>query len=131
MKIPSATLRVNLTLGCRETPSDDAFFDALDAAGADAVVRAFPRRLDTVLTESVRNFSAGERLRFALARELLRGTRVLLLDEATARLDADNETRFLETVLRVFRDRTVLMIRHTPHPLTDGFPILRIGSSQA
>ena len=128
--IPS-TLRANLTLGCRETPPDVAILDALDAAGAGDVVRALPHKLDTVLTESVRNFSAGERLRFALARELLRGTRVLLLDEATAHLDADNETRFLETVLRVFRDRTVLMIRHTPHPLTDGFPVLNIGVSRA
>ncbi len=126
-----ASIRANLTLGCTETPSDDAVFDALAAAGADSVVRALPHKLDTVLTESVRNFSAGERLRFALARELLRGTRVLLLDEATAHLDADNETRFLETVLRVFRDRTVLMIRHTPHPLTDKFPVLRIGVSRA
>ena len=128
--IPSS-LRINLTLGCRETPSDDAIFDALAAAGADAIVRALPHKLDTVLTESVRNFSAGERLRFALARELLRGTRILLLDEATAHLDADNETRFLETVLRVFHDRTVLMIRHTPHPLTDGFPVLEIGVSRS
>jgi ABC-type multidrug transport system fused ATPase/permease subunit len=124
--IPSS-IRANLTLGCREMPGDDIIFDALAAAGADSVVRALPNKLDTVLTESVRNFSAGERLRFALARELLRGTRVLLLDEATAHLDADNETRFLETVLRVFRSSTVLMIRHTPHPLSDGFPTLRIG----
>ncbi len=127
--IPSA-LRVNLTLGCRETPSDDVIFDALAAAGADTVVRALPHGLDTVLTESARNFSAGERLRLALARELLRGTRILLLDEATAHLDADNETHFLETVLRVFRDRTVLMIRHTHHPLTDGFPVLQIDASR-
>ena len=124
--IPSS-LRANLTLGCRETPSDDAIFDALADAGADAVVRALPHNLDAMLTESARNFSAGERLRFALARELLRGTRILLLDEATAHLDADNETHFLETVLHVFRDRTVLMIRHAPHPLTDGFPVLQIG----
>ncbi len=121
-----ASFRTNLTLGCPETPSDDAIFDALAAAGADSVVRTLPQKLDTVLTESVRNFSAGERLRFALARELLRGTRILLLDEATAHLDADNETRFLESVLRVFRSRTVLMIRHTPHPLTDTFPVLKI-----
>ncbi len=123
--IPSS-LRGNLTLGCASPPDDSAIFDALADAGVDSVVHALPRKLDTVLTESVRNFSAGERLRFALARELLRGTRILLLDEATAHLDAGNETRFLETVLRVFRDRTVLMIRHTPHPLTDKFPVLHI-----
>lgn len=128
--IPSQ-LRTNLTLGCAGTPSDDAIYDALAAAGADDVVRALPHRLDTVLTESVRNFSAGERLRFALAREILRDTRILLVDEATAHLDADNETRFLETVLRVFQTRTVLMIRHTPHPLTDGFPVLRIDAARS
>ena len=55
------------------------------------------------------------------------GISSLLPDEAAAHLDADNGTRFLETVLRVFRDRTVLMIRHTHHPLTDGFPVLQIG----
>ncbi len=54
------------------------------------------------------------------------GISSLLPDEAAAHLNADNETRFLETVLRVFRDHTVLMIRHTPHPLTDGFPVLQI-----
>lgn len=123
--IPSP-LRVNLTLGCSEVPPDDVIFDALAATGADSVVRALPCKLDTVLTESVRNFSTGERLRFALAREILRGTRILLVDEATAHLDADNETRFLETVLRVFRSRTVLMIRHAPHPLTDSFQVLEI-----
>ena len=55
------------------------------------------------------------------------GISSLLPDEAAAHLNADNETRFLETVLRVFRDHTVLMIRHTPHPLTDGFSVLQIG----
>ena len=126
--IPSS-LRANLTLGCAYPPDDSAIFAALDAAGAGDVVRALPLGLDTVLTESVRDFSAGEKLRFALARELLRGCSVLLLDEATAHLDADNETRFLKTVLRVFRDHTVLMIRHTPRPLTNGFPVLHLGAN--
>jgi ABC-type multidrug transport system fused ATPase/permease subunit len=128
--IPSS-LRANLTLGCAAPPDDDAVFAALADAGAESVVRALPHGLDTILTESARNFSAGERLRFALARELLRGCSLLLLDEATAHLDAESETRFLETVLRVFRDRTVLMIRHTPHPLTDPFPVLRLGERSA
>jgi len=123
-----ASLRTNLTLGCPSVPDDDVFA-ALAEAGAESVVRALPHGLDTVLTESARNFSAGERLRFALARELLRGSRMLLLDEATAHLDADNETRFLETILRVFASRTVLMIRHTPHPLTDSFPVIHLGDA--
>jgi len=126
-----ASLRANLTLGCPDVPSDETIFAVLADAGIDSTIRALPRGLDTLLTESARNFSAGERLRLALARELLRGCSVLLLDEATAHLDADNETHFLETVLRVFRSRTVLMIRHTPHPLTDGFPVLQINSAPA
>jgi len=99
--IPS-TLRANLSLGCQAIPDDNTIHAALADAGIESVVRALPRGLDTVLTESAHNFSAGERLRLALARELLRGCSLLLLDEATAHLDADNEMRFLETVLRVF-----------------------------
>lgn len=57
------------------------------------------------------------------------GISSLLPDEAAVHLDADNGTRFLETVLRVFRDRTVLMIRHTSHPLADGFSVLQIGGN--
>ena len=57
------------------------------------------------------------------------GISSLLPDEAAARLDADNGTRLLETVLRVFRDRTALMIRHTPRPLSDGFPVLHLGTN--
>ena len=59
------------------------------------------------------------------------GISSLLPDEAAAHLDADNGTRFLETVLRVFRDRTVLMIRHTAHPLADPFPVLRLPGPRA
>lgn len=126
--IPSS-LRANLTLGCSNTPDDETIFATLSDAGVEPVVRTLPHGLDTVLTESARNFSAGERLRFALSRELLRGCSMLLLDEATAHLDAENETRFLETVLRVFCSRTIIMIRHSTHPLTDRFPILYLGAS--
>jgi ABC-type multidrug transport system fused ATPase/permease subunit len=127
--IPSS-LRANLTLGCSNIPDDKTIFDALTEAGVDSVVRTLPHGLDTVLTESARNFSAGERLRFALARELLRGCSMLLLDEATAHLDADNETRFLETVLRVFCSRTIIMIRHGTHPLTNHFQVLYLDGAK-
>lgn len=126
--IPSS-LRANLTLGCSNTPDDETIFAALSEAGVEPVVRTLPHGLDTVLMESARNFSAGERLRFALAREILRGCSMLLLDEATAHLDAENETHFLETVLRVFNSHTIIMIRHTAHHLTDQFPILHLETS--
>ena len=57
------------------------------------------------------------------------GISSLLPDEAAAHLDADDGTRFHETDLRVFRDRTALMIRHTSHPLADGFPVLHLGAN--
>jgi len=115
------TIRENLLIGCRIRPDDAQIMEALNASGAD-FIQALPEGIDTVLQEARTNFSFGEQLRLSLARELLRGCDLLLIDEATANLDRANETNFLETVFRVFEGKTILMIRHTSHPLTDSLP---------
>ena len=64
-----------------------------------------------------RAVSGGERQRIALARALLRGAPLLLLDEPTASLDHESETRFLQTLNRIARDRAVLLVSHRAGPL--------------
>jgi len=72
-----------------------------------------PGGLDAPVWEGGGNFSVGERIRISLARELLRGADILILDEATANLDAANEERFftaLEDACR--RECTLIVISH-------------------
>ena len=64
-----------------------------------------------------RAVSGGERQRIALARAVLRGAPLLLLDEPTASLDHESETRFLQTLDRLTRERAVLLVSHRPGPL--------------
>lgn len=116
------TLRENLLMGNPLKTDDAAIMEALDDAGIANLVAKLPEGLSTKLDEARTNFSFGEQLRFALARELLRGCDMLLLDEATANLDHAHEDKFLETIFRVFENKTVIMIRHTPHPMTDVLP---------
>ena len=71
-----------------------------------------PDLLDLKIREDGSNFSAGERLKLALARELLRDTKILVLDETTAALDRESENGVFELLRGEWRDRTVIFISH-------------------
>ncbi len=88
----------------------------LEAACKDASCHEFIARLpdgyDTMVGEGGATLSGGERQRLSLARALLKDAPVLLLDEPTASLDADNEALVQQALDRISRDRTVVMIAH-------------------
>lgn len=85
---------------------------ALRRSGMGKRLDENPDLLELKIREDGSNFSAGERLKLALARELLRNTRVLVLDETTAALDRDSENAVFELLRGEWRDRTVIFISH-------------------
>lgn len=84
---------------------------ALESAAADFVV-SLPNGLDTVIGERGIRLSGGERQRLSLARALLRHPRVLILDEATSSLDAENEDRILNAIQELHGAMTIVIITH-------------------
>jgi ATP-binding cassette, subfamily C, bacterial CydD len=90
----------------------DAVIAAARAAHADEFIGALPRGYDTPLGEEGARLSGGQRQRLAIARAFLKDAPVLILDEATASLDAGSEALIREALARLMAGRTVLIIAH-------------------
>lgn len=112
----NGTLRDNLLVADGEA-DDDRILDACERALLGDFVRSLPAGLDTPVGENGHELSGGERQRVALARVFLRGAPVLVLDEATANLDAVTERRLLRAVDAFAVGRSLLVISHRPAAL--------------
>ena len=105
------TARENLAFG-RPSATDEEIRTAARAADADEFLSALPQGYDTPLGERGVRLSGGQRQRLAVARELLRDPRIVILDEATAWLDAESEARVQQAVERLLHGRTSFVIAH-------------------
>ncbi|MFE0403163.1 ABC transporter ATP-binding protein [Streptomyces nigra] len=105
------TVRANLLLA-RPSADDTLLWDALRRARLDGLVRSMPDGLDTVVGERGYRLSGGERQRMTVARLLLAGQRVVVLDEATAHLDNTSEAAVQEALAEALEGRTALVIAH-------------------
>ena len=85
---------------------------AAKAANCDEFVRRRPKGYGTPIGENGAKLSGGERQRISIARALLKDAPIVLLDEATASLDVENETRVQEALSRLLAGKTVLVIAH-------------------
>jgi len=107
----AASARDNLRYGNWDA-SDEAIWQAAEAANAADLLRELPEGLDTQLGERGARLSGGQRQRMAIARALLRDAPILLLDEATSALDAESERLVQQALDRLMASRTTLVIAH-------------------
>ena len=101
----------NIRIG-KKGATDEEVMEAARLANCDEFVNLLPEGYDTNIGENGSELSGGERQRISIARAFLKDAPVILLDEATASLDAENETAIQQALSRLIKDKTVLIIAH-------------------
>ena len=101
----------NIRLG-KPAASDAELLDAVQQAGVSELIERLPQGLDTQVGEGGARLSGGERQRIGIARALIKDAPILLVDEATAALDADNQQLIAQTLARLRGRRTLVVIAH-------------------
>ena len=105
------TICENIAYG-RSGATRNEIIDAAKLANADEFIERLPRGYDTMVGERGCTLSGGQRQRIGIARAVIRNSRILILDEPTAALDADSEAIVMEALERLTKGRTVITITH-------------------
>jgi ATP-binding cassette subfamily B protein len=105
------SIKANL-LYARHDANESELWAACDAAQIGDFIRTLPNGLDTVVGERGHRLSGGEKQRLAIARLLLKAPKIVILDEATAHLDSENEAQVQEALKIALKDRTSIVIAH-------------------
>ena len=101
----------NIRLGKKDATDEEVLF-AAKLANCDEFASKMPNGYNTEIGENGCNLSGGERQRISIARAFLKNAPIILLDEATASLDVENETLIQTALSRLIKDKTVIVIAH-------------------
>lgn len=107
----TGTIRSNLTM-VSPLAKDEELWEVLERVHLAAEVRSFPQQLDTPIGEQGLGLSGGQMQRLSLARALLSGRKLLLLDEPTSQIDLASEAAIMQAISQLDCETTVLMITH-------------------
>ena len=105
------TIMENIRIG-RQGATDEEVMEAARLAHCDEFVERMPEKWNTMIGENGSELSGGERQRISIARAFLKDAPIILMDEATATLDVDNESFIQESISKLICDKTVLIIAH-------------------
>ena len=105
------TIMENIRIG-RKDATDEEVMAAAKLANCEDFIEKMPQKWDTMIGENGSELSGGERQRISMARAFLKDAPIILMDEATASLDVDNESLIQEALSKLIKDKTVLIIAH-------------------
>ena len=123
------TVRENIRMG-RPGASDAEVEAVAKAAGCDGFIRGLENGYDTVVGGGGAHLSGGERQRIAIARAMLKNAPVVILDEATAYIDPENEAVIQQAVARLVEGKTVIVIAHRLSTITDADQIFLVADGR-
>ena len=121
------TVMENIRIG-KKGADDEAVMAAAKLAHAHEFIEQLPHGYQTLIGENGARLSGGERLRLSIARALLKDAPILLLDEATSALDVDNESAVQESLSRLIKGKTVLIIAHRMRTVENADKIVVLNS---
>ena len=124
------TVMENIRIGKKDA-TDEEVIKAAELANCDEFVKRLPDGYNTVIGENGGELSGGERQRISIARAFLKNAPVILLDEATASLDAENETLIQSSLSRLIKDKTVMIIAHRMRTVANADKIVVINDGRA
>lgn len=124
------TVMENIRIG-RKDATDEEVLHAARMAHCDAFAERLPDGWNTLIGENGSELSGGERQRISLARAFLKDAPIILLDEATASLDVENETMIQESLSRLIEDKTVLVIAHRMRTVSGADRIVTLRGGKA
>lgn len=114
----NASIADNIRIGKRDA-TDEEVRRVARLAQCDDFINRMPQGYDTVIGENGETLSGGERQRISIARALLKDAPIILLDEATACLDAENETKIQTAISELVQGKTVIIIAHRMRTVLD------------
>lgn len=120
----------NIRLG-RKDATDEEVLAAAKMAHCDEFAEKLPNGWQTVIGENGSELSGGERQRISIARAFLKDAPIILLDEATASLDVDNETLIQEALSRLIQNKTVIIIAHRMRTVAEADQIVVLSGGRA
>lgn len=107
----NASIKDNIRIG-KKGATDEEVARAARIARCDEFIERMPNGMDTVIGENGKRLSGGERQRISIARAILKDAPIILLDEATASLDVENENLIQEALSELIKNKTVIVIAH-------------------
>ena len=128
----NTSIKDNIKIG-KKNATDEEITRAAKTARCDDFINKMPEGIDTIIGENGQRLSGGERQRISIARAILKDAPIILLDEATASLDVENESLIQEALSELIKEKTVIVIAHRLRTIrnADKIVLLNAGKIEA